>query len=301
MSKILDSTSAGYSFALHVMQSLGSYVGNLALQGGMGIALAIDDSRKTGDIDMCASADAMAKLSLELPALASKLFNKSPRLWTQCVDRDPDLHVHWGGQNRSRRLRISWWADDHAKSKEHVEFQFFEVDEEVLLQYPPQCISVHDHFTRRPIKFWMRASYPISALADKIVAIANSPRVRLIDYVDAIELLNTPQLDLFDVARAIEAIMSAYTDESADAMLRKCLKIRPAIDEIELQRQLCAIQDRVPHEKLIQIAGTVEQFNATRTRIVVHAIAIFAGAGYIHGGGPAMSAASKPANSGLRM
>jgi len=48
MSKILDKKSSGYSLALHVMQGLEHYVGKLALQGGMGIALGIDASRQTG-------------------------------------------------------------------------------------------------------------------------------------------------------------------------------------------------------------------------------------------------------------
>ncbi len=296
MSKILDKKSSGYSLALHVMQGLEHYVGKLALQGGMGIALGIDASRQTGDIDMCVSADALAQLSHELPALVQQLFDQNPWRWTQCLKRDPELYVHWGGRDRSRRLRISWWPDDRATAKQHVEFQFYEVHDEVLLQYPPQVIRVHDQYTQQILQFLMQASHPISALADKIVAIANSPRIRLIDYVDAAELLDTPDLYLFDVARAIEAIMSAYTEKSADEMLRNCLKSRPTIDELELQRQLDAIRDRVPIEKLIELAGSVERFNATRTRIVLNAIAIFAGAGYIQTGGLSPSA-SKPSSS----
>jgi len=298
MSKILDKKSSGYSLALHVMQGLEHYVGKLALQGGMGIALGIDASRQTGDIDMCVSADALVQLGHEMPALVQQLFDQNPWRWTQCLKRDPELYLHWGGRDRSRRLRISWWPDDHAAAKQHVEFQFYQVHDEVLLQYPPQMIRVHDQYTEQTLQFLMQ-TYPISALADKIVAIANSSRIRLIDYVDAAELLDTPDLYLFDVARAIEAIMSAYTDKSADEMLRNCLKNRPALDEFELQRQLDAIRDRVPVEKLVELAGTVERFDATRTRIVMHAIAIFAGAGYIQTGGLSPSA-SKPSSS-LRM
>ena len=299
MSKILDKKSSGYSLALHVMQGLEHYVGKLALQGGMGIALGIDAARQTGDIDMCVSADALVQLGHEMPALVQQLFDQNPWRWTQCLKRDPELYLHWGGRDRSRRLRISWWADDHATAKQHVEFQFYQVNDEVLLQYPPQVIRVHDQYTQQTLRFLMQTSYPISALADKIVAIANSPRVRLIDYVDAAELLKTPDLYMFDVARAIEVIMSAYTEKSADEMLRNCLKSRPTIDELELQRQLDAIRDRVPVEKLVELAGTVERFDATRTRIVTHAIAIFAGASYIQTGGLSPSA-SKPSSS-LRM
>lgn len=299
MSKILDKKSSGYSLALHVMQGLEHYVGKLALQGGMGIALGIDAARQTGDIDMCVSADALVQLGHEMPALVQQLFDQNPWRWTQCLKRDPELYLHWGGRDRSRRLRISWWPDDHAAAKQHVEFQFYQVHDEVLLQYPPQMIRVHDQYTEQTLQFLMQTSYPISALADKIVAIANSSRIRLIDYVDAAELLDTPDLYLFDVARAIEAIMSAYTDKSADEMLRNCLKNRPTLEEFELQRQLDAIRDRVPVEKLVELAGTVERFDATRTRIVMHAIAIFAGAGYIQTGGLSPSA-SKPSSS-LRM
>jgi len=299
MSKILDKKSSGYSLALHVMQGLEHYVGKLALQGGMGIALGIDATRQTGDIDMCVSADTLAQLGHELPVLLRQLFEQKPRCWTQCLNRDPELYMHWGGRDRSRRLRISWWPDDHATAKQHVEFQFYQVHDEVLLQYPPQMIRVHDQYTEQTLQFLMQTSYPISALADKIVAIANSSRIRLIDYVDAAELLDTPDLYLFDVARAIEAIMSAYTDKSADEMLRNCLKNRPTLEEFELQRQLDAIRDRVPVEKLVELAGTVERFDATRTRIVTHAIAIFAGASYIQTGGLSPSA-SKPSSS-LRM
>ena len=300
MSKILDRKSSAYSLALHVMQELEHYVGKLALQGGMGIALGIDATRQTGDIDMCVNANALAQLGHELPALVQQLFDQKPRRWTQCLNRNPELYMHWGGSDRSRRLRISWWPDDHEMAKEHLEFQFYEVHDEVLLQYPAQLIKVHDHCTQTTLQFLMQTAYPISALADKIVAIANSPRIRLIDYVDAADLLDTPELYLFDVARSIEAIMSAYTDRSADEMLRKCLRNRPAIDELELHRQIDAIQDRVPIEKLIQLAGTVEKFNATRTRIVANAIAIFAGAGYIHAGGVSPSA-SMTTSTSLRM
>ncbi len=300
MSKTLDRKSSAYSLALHVMQELEHFVGKLALQGGMGIALGIDATRQTGDIDMCVSADTLAQLGHELPVLLRQLFEQKPRCWTQCLNRDPELYMHWGGRDRSRRLRISWWPDDHATAKEHLEFQFYEVHDEVLLQYPPQLIRVYDEYTKQSLQFLMQTAYPISALADKIVAIANSPRIRLIDYIDAADLLDTPDLYLFDVARAIEAIMSAYTEKSADEMLRNCLRNRPAIDELELQRQLQAIQDRVPIEKLIDLAGTVEKFNATRTRIVVNAIAIFAGAGYIHAGGLSPVAA-KTSSPSLRM
>lgn len=301
MSKILDQKSVGYSFALHIMHKLQPYLGELALQGGMGIALAIDASRQTRDIDMSVSPEALAKLERHLPGLVRQLFLGQFHLWTQCRRRDSDFYLHWGGRDRSRRLRVSWWADDHATEKEHVEFQFYAVHEEVLLQYPPQVIKAHDPHTGMTLQFLMRASYPISALADKIVAIANSPRVRLIDYVDALRLLNTPDLHLSDVARAIDVIMTAYTDESADVMLRRCLRSRPAIDEIELQRQLEAIQDRVPSQDLMAIAGTVDRFNETRTRIVSNAIAIFAGAGYIQSGSISPKKASKPASSSLRL
>lgn len=119
MSKILDKRSSGYSLALHVMHGLEGYVGKLALQGGMGIALGIDASRQTGDIDMCVSADALAQLGHELPALVQQLFDQNPWHWTQCLKRDPELYLYWGGRDRSRRLRISWWPDDHGLTVRH--------------------------------------------------------------------------------------------------------------------------------------------------------------------------------------
>jgi len=299
MSKILDKKSSGYSWVLHVMQGLEHYVGKLALKGGMGIALGIDAARQTGDIDMCVSADALAQLGHEMPALVQQLFDQNPWRWTQCLKRDPELYLHWGGRDRSRRIRISWWPDDHEAAKQQVEFQFYQVHEEVLLQYPPQMIRVHDQYTQQTLQFLMQTSYPISALADKIVAIANSARIRLIDYVDAAELLDTPDLYLFDVARAIEAIMSAYTDKSADEMLRNCLKNRPTLEEFELQRQLDAIRDRVPVEKLVELAGTVERVDATRPRSVTQAKATVAGSSYNQTGG--LSPSTTQPSPSLRM
>lgn len=302
MSNILDRKSAGYSFVLHLLQKLEHQADGMALQGGLGIALAIDHTRATGDIDMSVSARCLAKLEAELPAQAIQLFSSTPRRWTRCVRRDPELHVSWGGKGRSRRLKVSWWCDDLAYAKEHVEFEFYVVPDIVLRQYPSQFLSLYDEYTRSSLEFMMRMPSPASAMADKVTAIINSKRLRLIDYVDASGILSQQsEGELTLAARALETILSAYTEESIDDLLRKCLTNRTVIDQSELTRQLSAIGQKISKNRLIDHAGDTDSFNSTRSTVLMTAFAMLVGAGYIRGGGPAIDQAPRPRSNSFGM
>lgn len=289
MSKILDRKSAGYSFALHILRELEHHVGELALQGGLGISLAIDHTRQTGDVDMSVSANCLMQLEAELPGLVDQMFNRAPLRWTRCSSRDSEFTIHWGGQNRSRRLRMSWWPDDEAAVKERIEFQFYAVPDDVLRNYPPQLVCIHDDHTGTTLEFLLGMTGPITALADKVVAIINSPRVRLIDFVDAMTLLqDQTEGDLVATARALESIMSAYTDEPIDDLLRRCLTNRPVLEDTELERQKTAISGKVPNSRIVEQVGDVNRFGETRSHILIQAFALLVGVAYIRGGGPGL-------------
>lgn len=286
MSKIFDQKSSGYSFALHILRELEQHEGDLALQGGMGISLAIDHTRLTGDIDLSVSTSCLMQLEAELPELVDQMFNKKPFQWTRCSSRDPEFNIHWGGENRSRRLRLSWWPEDAAIVKERIELQFYAVPEDVLSNYPPQFLCIHDAYTGKTLEFLLGMTSPISALADKVVAIVNSPRIRLIDYVDAMNLMkDQSEGDLVSTARAIESIMSAYTDEPIDVMLRRCFTNRPVLEESELERQKLAISKKVPMARIAEYVGDVNRFNETRSYILTQTFALLVGVAYIRGGG----------------
>lgn len=302
MSKILDKKSAGYSFALHVLQELEHHLGDVALQGGLGISLTLDHTRKTGDIDMSVSAGCLMQLETEMPALVKRLFQQFSGIWTRCVNRDQDLHIRWNGQHPSRRLLVSWWPDDQAHTKERVEFEFLAVPDTILHQYPPQLVCVYDICTESIVEFMMRMPSLASALADKIAATVHSTRIRLIDHVDAFSIIeNQSESELVDAARALESILTAYTTDSIDALLRRFLTNRPLLDDAELVRQRLAITGKIPANRLEELVGDLERFDDTRARIRGVAFAMLAGAGYIRSGGPKLSTPSSSVRSSLSM
>lgn len=294
MRKILDQKSAAYSFALHVLQGLEGHVGDMALQGGLGIALAVNHTRQTGDVDISVSPACLVKLETELPALVASLFKKKPWRWTRCTQRDPGFHIQWTGRDRIRRLRVSWWSDDQTLTKEHVEFEFYTVSRDVLRQYPTQLVCLHDQHTGSNLEFVMQMPSPATALADKVTAIINSDRVRLIDYMDASSILHDQSdAELIEAVKALEPILSAYTQESIDELLRKCLTKRPEVEVAELARQQLAISEKVPNDLITSHAGNIERFSETRSKIMMTAFAMLVGARYINGGGPTIQRTPK--------
>ena len=302
MSKILDRNTASYSFALHILRALEIHTGDLALQGGLGISLAIDHTRLTNDIDFSVSFSCLMKLDAGLPNLVKQMFYKVPSRWTRCSIRDPEFKIHWGGQNRSRRLRVSWWLNDEATVKERIELQFYAVPEDVLCNYPTQQVSIFDEHTGKKLDFLIGMTCPITALADKIVAIINSPRIRLIDYVDAMALgKDLSDDDMASAARAIESIMSAYTDEPIGVLLRRCFTNRPVLDADELARQKLAISKKIPIDRIVEHVGDISRFNDTRVHILSVAFALLVGAAHLREGGPDLHTSRSSVSTSLSM